>query len=505
MPEQTPAERLGVYVATLRRWWPLALAMVVLAAVVGLVIAKQQTASYEATARVLLDREREVDSLLDKSDYATDPERDLNTAVELITLEPVAERVRRSLGLSDSPAALVGRVATAVDRNSSVVSITASDDSAADAARLANAFAVGYRDYRGGAARAAVEDAAAAAEARLRTLPPGQERTELRAELRRLEVAGAFRTGGVQVVHRATAAAAQRHPRPAVSALVGGFLGAILAALVLLVLARTDRRVDGTDDLERITRRPVVASIPNRGARDALATLAVSLWRPKASGPTPALVLLSSPGPDEGTAEVTLGLARALGALGRSAIAIEADLRTPSFADRLGLEAPAGLTGVLADETDLERALVSVGDGAAVLPAGELGPLRTAESRPLPQLQLAGPRMAAVVEDACGRADVVLLAGAPVGVVGDALALAGLVDTVLLVARVGTTRVDDLEQAIESLARAGAPPLSVVATPRAPRAGLGALRRTLARRRTAAAAAPQGGAPATTTSEVTVG
>lgn len=506
MPEHaapsTPAENLGIYAAALRRWWPLVVALVAVAALAGFEVAGQLPKTYEATARVLLDREREIDTLLGKSEFSPDPERTLNTNVELITLEPVAEDVRRSLALREPANALVDRVTTAVDRNSSIVSISARDASPARAASIANAFAIAYREYRAQAARASVGDAVASAEARLRQLPPGRQRDELRAELRRLQVAGAFRTGGVQVVHRATPASASSRPRPAVSAVVGGLLGSIVAALVLVALARTDRRVRGDGELEQLTGLAVIARLPGGSGRagDALATLAVSLWRPRTGGSPPAIVLLTSPGPDEGTADVALGLARALGSLGRSAIAIEADLRAPSFARRLALGTPPGLAAVLGGEADLERELVPLGEGAAALPAGE-------RSR-LPQALLVGQAMADIVEDTVGRADVLLLAGAPLGVVGDALALAGLVDTVLLVARPGTTRVDDLERTLRALIRAGAPPVGIVATSRAPGGALFAAWRALASRRagppTEPAVAQPGGAPAST-SEATVG
>jgi tyrosine-protein kinase len=492
MPEPvTPAESLGLYAAALRRWWPLALALVALAAGAGFVVAQALPKTYEATARVLLDRGREVDTLMGKSDYTTDPERDLNTGVELITLEPVAAGVRRSLGLHESVGALTARVTTAVDRSSSVVAISAHDASAAHAARIANAFAAGYRDYRTRSARTAVKDAVTAARVRLGRLPAGQEHDELATELRRLEVAGAFQTGGVQIVHDATAASATSKPRPAVSAVIGGLLGAILAARVVVVLARTDRRVRGDGELEDRSGCPVLARLPGsgRGAADALATLAVSMWSPRSGGSPPALVLLTSPGPEEGTQDVALGLARALGSIGHSVIAIEADLRTPAFAHRLGLGRAPGLVGVLDGEAELERELVPLGDGAVALPAGEV--------RGLPQALLAGAAMGDLVETACGRANVILIAGAPLGVVGDALALTGLVDTALLVARVGATRVDELEEAVRLLTRAGRPPVGVVATRRAPGAGLlVGWRRMTARR---------AGSAVTQPSEVTVG
>jgi succinoglycan biosynthesis transport protein ExoP len=474
----------------------LAVAIVLVAALAALSVSMQRPTSYTATAKVLLGQQRQVDALLGSSDYSSDPERELNTSVQLITLEPIAEGVRASLGLQEPAAALAGRVTTAIDRNSNIVSIRVRDGDADRAATIANTFADAYRDYRGESARAAVQDAIASAEARLREVPAGSERGALRDELTRLQVAEAVQTGGVQVVHQATAASAVRRPRPLTSAIVGGFVGAVLAALMIVVLARTDRRVGGDRDLEDLTGSPVVAHVPRSrsGAADALVTLGLALMHGQVGRAQSSVLLLTSAGPDEGTPEVAVGLARALSAIGTHAIVIEADLRTPAFAANLGLPGTGGLAAVLAGVARLDDELVEIGTAAAGLPAGA-----PAE---LPQALLASARMSAVVEEACGRADVVLLAGAPAGRVGDSAVLASLVDEVLLVARVDVSRPEELQQAVRALTDAGIPPAGVVSTVRPARRPLAAIVAARRRRRLPA----RGAAAATTaTSEVTVG
>jgi len=72
--------------------------------------------------------------------------------------------------------------------------------------------------------------------------------------------------------------------------------------------------------------------------------------------------------------------------------------------------------------------------------------------------------MGSLVEELRSDADVVVLAGAPVGVVGDSLALVGFVDEVVLVACPGVTRVDDMQRAVEALKAAGSSPVGVVTT-----------------------------------------
>ncbi len=89
MPEpdspRTPAESLGIYGAALRRWWPLVVALIGIAALAGFVVAHSLPKTYEATARVLLDRERGVGAA---------------TALRLpAQLRAVRETMERRLGL----------------------------------------------------------------------------------------------------------------------------------------------------------------------------------------------------------------------------------------------------------------------------------------------------------------------------------------------------------------------------------------------------------------------
>jgi succinoglycan biosynthesis transport protein ExoP len=526
---QTPAARLSMYAATLRRRWRLALCIVAVAVLAGVVVATFAPKSYDATAKVLIGQRAQVDALLGATDYTPDPERDVNTSLELITLEPVAKSVRRRLGLDISDAMLIGKVETGMDRNSNVVSITAHDRSPRQAARIANAFAVAYRDFRARSARASIGDAIASAERRAALLAPGPERDALEAELRQLQAVAAFQTGGVQLVRRATAASALASGGLLPSALVAGFLGVLLAGVAVVFLARTDKRVRGADDLEAILGRPVLATVPNPLGRnggvqasDALATLALSLAlrdlrsREAAAGSrngsSARVLLLTSPGRDEGTTEVALGLAQALSDTGRRVILIEADLRDPSLAALLGLEHRAGLVAILAGARTLDQELVELGDsgggpaGARVVPAG-------ARSL-LPQPLLAGGLMAALVAEARRRADVVLLAGAPASVFGDAFALVPLADAALLVARFDVTRRDEALRVAGALEDLDCPLVGSVATTGASGVrtaiGLGGVGRRrshlewLYETDPAGATANGSVAPSTTTPEVTV-
>jgi Mrp family chromosome partitioning ATPase len=480
----TPAERMSLYYAALRRHWRLAAGIVAICALAGLAVAALGSKSYDATAKVLIGQRAQVDSLLGTAAYTPDPERDVNTSLELVKLEPVAEGARRRLGSGTPAAVLVGKVGAAVDSNSNVVSITATDASARQAARIANAFALAYRDFRTSSARASIEDAITGAEERAAGLPPGPELDALQAQLEQLRAAAALQTGGVQVVRPATASSAEPSGSPLKSGILAGLLGAILAGAAVIVLARTDKRVRSEGELEDIVGAPVLATVPTAqhpaaraDARDSLATLALSLslrgvpggkgGGGRRDGSAAQVLLLTSPGPSEGTSAVALGLAQALGQMGRRVIAIEADFRQPTFARQLGVGGTRGLAAVLIGSRTLDEVCVEVepmagGEHPVVaLPAA---------SRPLPhdalppQPILAGPAMAQVVAKARRMADVVLLAGAPAATFGDSFALVPLADATLLVACLDVTTRDETDRVARALRQLGAPPRGVVAT-----------------------------------------
>ena len=483
IPESTPADRMSTYWATLRRHTRLVAALVGAAVLAGIGVGLLAPKSYDATAKVLIGQRTQLDALLGASTYAPDPEREVNTSLELVALEPVAENVRRRLGLDVSAAALAGRLSAQIDRNSNVVSITVRDASPSEAARLANAFALGFREFAASSSQASIEDAVTAAKERAAGLAPGPERDTLDAEVRRLEAAAAFKASGVQVVRRATAASATPTRNLAVNAIVAGFLGMVLAAVTVVVLARTDKRVHDEGVLGEIVGAPVLAEVPQQlgpswdlDGRDAFATLALSLALrgshprrgdvPSWNGSSALVLLLTSPDRGDDTATVALGLARALADMGRRVIVIEGDLREPRLASELGAEPTGGLADVLGSDYPVVEALIHFpwGSGGCI-PAGSAA---LAVGSPPPQALLAGPELAKLVAGARIRADVVLITGAPIGRTADALALAPLADAVLIVARLGTTRADELERTLAALDELEAPLAGAVATSRRP-------------------------------------
>jgi uncharacterized protein involved in exopolysaccharide biosynthesis len=245
--EIVPAQRASEHVlALVHRWW-LVLGLAVLTACLAYAISSREHKRYDATAKVLLISADPVNLLLHSAaPPSTDPERDINTDVALVTLDTTAQSVREQLRLSQSASSLVREVNASPEGTSDVIDITAEDLSPTRAAAIANAFAAQYIATRRSLAQSAYTDAAHQARFQLAGLTESQSRgaqgAALRKQLQQLTTVGALQTGDAQLVGLATVPTTAASPRPTLAAAVGGFVGLLLGSLAAMALGAADRR-----------------------------------------------------------------------------------------------------------------------------------------------------------------------------------------------------------------------------------------------------------------------
>lgn len=131
---------------------------------------------------------------------------------------------------------------------------------------------------------------------------------------------------------------------------------------------------------------------------------------------------------------------------GVKALLIDGDLRNPCAAEYLGLDAPTGLSEVLAGEARLEEAIVRLEPaGLHILPGGS--------ARDDVAELLSGPRFLSVLKQVRGMFDYVIIDAPPLGIFTDASLLINRADAALIVARAGKTRYAALERLLEPLPR----------------------------------------------------
>jgi len=173
-------------------------------------------------------------------------------------------------------------------------------------------------------------------------------------------------------------------------------------------------------------------------------------------------IMLTSAGPGEGKSTVVLNLSYVFAQAGRRIVMLDGDLRRPSLNRPLRLPVKPGLAEVLASDLPLEAALQPIKDGLQLLAAGS-----TVGADP--GVLLSADNVGRLFDLVKGHADVVVFDSAPVLAVADNLALASMVDAVILVVRAGVTQRHDVVRAKAMLDKVGAPVVGAVLNRVSPR------------------------------------
>jgi capsular exopolysaccharide synthesis family protein len=468
-----PEEELGLkrYVDTIReRAWLVVIAVLVTtAAAVAYVVTAPKT--YEAEADLLITPvPSDTFPGLPLIRESADPLVTVQTAARLVKNNDVAQRVKDRLQLPDSPEGLLGKVESEPVAQSSIVGITAKEDSPEKARDLANAFAEEGVADRTEAVHAAID-------AQLRGL---EGVSGAAGELARLQSLRAGPDPTFNVETPATAPETQSSPRP-VLAVAGGILAGLLLGVIGAFAAQgLDPRLRREEQLRRQYRLPILSRIPREagwrkneplGPRSVSSATAEAYRTMRgtldASGPGPngaKVILVTGPSPSEGKTTTALNLASSLALAGRRVVLIEADLRRPSLAQALDIQDPHyGIVSVLIENVRLEDALLSTpayGQNLQLLLADYSGGW-IAELFSIPAAQR-------LVDDVRAFAEYVVIDSPPLTEVVDALPLARKADDVVIVARLGATRLDKLGQLCELLAENGITPagFTVIGVPR---------------------------------------
>ena len=268
--ELAPSERASVHMrAVLENWW-LVLVVFLVAVAAALAISSQELKLYDATASVLLTSSEPVNVLQHNAGaVSADPERDLNTDITLVKVNPIVLAVKHQLKLKWWTLEQLDReVRAAPAGTSNVIAITARDPMPRRAAAIANAFAAHYIAFRRASAQAQYSAAARLARRQLAALTPAERKqpdaVALRQQLLQLETAGSLQTGAAQMVSRATVPLTPATPRPKFEAAVAGFGGLVIGVLAAMGLGAMRRAAEEEEEEDLVPQQDTVRRHPIR-------------------------------------------------------------------------------------------------------------------------------------------------------------------------------------------------------------------------------------------------
>jgi polysaccharide biosynthesis transport protein len=488
-PDEPVLER---YLTLLRRRWPALVATTLAVTAVALVVRLGQEEVYRASADVYLSRLDVAGQLGGVSDFRFNQpsERVVQTQAELARVPAVAQGAVDEAGLPDITSGdLLGASTVTPKLNADLLQFAVRHEQPSVAIELANAYATAYARYRADLDAANIQRVIDRIDRELEGLDvddPTQRRliTTLNGDRQQLRTVLALQSSNATVVRTAGTASTVEDSVLSAGA-AGAAIGLAVGVALALLLEALDRRVRSAAEIARRLGAPLLGRLPSprrrRGRFAGLVMLeqntseeaeAYRMARANVEraleGRTPSLMVSSAAREVDVSPIVTANLALALARGSRQTILVDLDLRQAPLDALFGTGERPGLTDVVAGETDISGALVTVwrgdanvgpvSDGLAgdadagtgvvdLLPAGR----QVASVGEL----LASSKLHEVVQRLRYHADLIVIHGPPLLGTADAMAVLGAVGGVVVVAGVGVTGRDELDDVRDELEGVG--------------------------------------------------
>jgi non-specific protein-tyrosine kinase len=269
-------------------------------------------------------------------------------------------------------------------------------------------------------------------------------------------------------------------PNKAVTILLAAVIGFALSSGAAYLLEYMDDSVKSSEDVERITKSPIIGrilEIPGNSEGERLyvaenprspfvepyRTLRTNLEFAGVDKPLRTIFVASAESED-GKSSVAANLAVVMAQGENRVILLDADMRKPNLHALFGLSNEYGLS-------DVFRGRISLEDAIKEWRGGQVKVITAGTPPPNPSELLGSRKMGEILAALADMGDVVVIDGPPF-VVADAAVLAARVDGVLMVVRAGHTHQATLKMMVEQVARSGARVVGV-ALNRLPRKGAG--------------------------------
>jgi capsular exopolysaccharide synthesis family protein len=474
-----------------RKW--IIIQAVIIVTLTAVVVSLFQAPTYQGEARVLIS-DRDAGAAIFGTalgDLSAQPERGLQTQVQLMQLRPLAETVVRKLGLQESPESLLLRVTVTGIGQTNVVTIVATDGDPKRAAEIANAMGDAYVEWSKQSKRESIKSAADEVQTRLddartqilelgRKISAQGKSDELSAELtiatglyttlaEKLEtllVNEQLEIGAGRVVSAAVADPVAVSPKPVRNGALGLAVGLMFGLGMAFLLEYLDNTIKSTDEAEKLYGAPVLGHIPEeyfeKGEKRRLSIVqhpgspAAESYRVLRNSldfvnfqHDIQVLLVTSSAPGEGKSTVAANLAAGLSQAGKKVVLVNSDFRRPTTDQFFNINNIIGLSDVLTGSNSLKSALQRPGDEQLLV-------LSSGKMPPNPSELLGSQKMADLIESLKEWADWVVVDSPPLLAVADAAAIARWADGVLMVTRGGVSTREAARKGREMLEKVGA-------------------------------------------------
>ena len=486
-----------IHVIRARKW--VIIQAVVIVTLTALAVSFLQPKSYEGSVQVLVSEKSSSSAVFSDlvTQLSSQPERALQTQVQLMEVRPIAEATIKQLDLQTTPEALLARVTVIAVGQTNLVKITATAGDPAQAAAIANTMADEYVTSSRDAQRASLAAAADEVQKRLdqakadildlgKRITQSGKSDQLAAELQiatgtyttlaekleQLRINQQLETGPGRVVSSAVVNDVAVSPKPLRNGALGLAVGLVFGLGMAFLYEYLDNTIKTTDEVEKIFGVPVLGTVPaekmEKGEKRRL-----SIVQSPGSSTAEAYrvlrnsldfinfqhdrrtLLVTSAAPGEGKSTVAANLAAALAQAGKKVVLVSVDFRRPTTDQFFNVNNMIGLSDVLLGSHSLKAALQRPGDEQLLV-------LTSGKMPPNPSELLGSTKMEEVMKSLEEWGDWVILDAPPLLAVADPAAVARWVDGVLMVTQAGVSTREAAKKAMELLGKVGAKMTGVV-------------------------------------------
>lgn len=423
----------------LRARWLVVVVTTLVAVLAAIAITLQTTPKYQASTRLFVSTSAGGDSLTDKYQGTLFSQQRVLSYTRLLMGETLAQRTIDKLGLNMRADELAKKVTATAPTDTVLIDVKVLDESPDRARDIANTlsdqFVVMARDLE------TPEDGSA----------PGAR---------------------VVVEQRATASDTPVTPKKARNIAMGLGIGLLLGVGLAVVRELIDNSIKDQQVLEQVAGVGVVGSIPldkecqktptisfdgNKTViAEAFRKLRTNLQFLAVDSP-PRVIVVTSSLESEGKSTTAINIALALAEAEHNVVIVDGDMRRPSLAKYLNVIGSVGLSTVLSGGISLSEAVQKTAfSGLSVLTSGPIPPN--------PSELLGSLAAEKVLRELRAQFDYVIVDSSPLLAVTDASILAASSDGVLLMARFGHTKREQLAHAVGNLTDVGASLLGAVLT-----------------------------------------
>ena len=400
---------------------------------------------YTATAEVFATyagQSGETQTTNDMSSGANYLNTQITTYPELVKTEAVLQPVIKDLGLDMTTTDLAGVVTATNPPNTFMVDISAEVGDPQQAADIANSVAKNLAD-------------------------------QISSDLYNNSSSSNGSPIKLTVVQKAQTPTSQSSPNIPLYLAVGLIFGIIVGVGVALLRDILNTKVDSTDDVRELTHasslgtvpqatilddsRPVIVAQPAGSEAEEFRRIRTNLsfLTTTATQGHGRLLVISSTNPCEGKTTVSANVAVALAEEGKSVLFIDADLRHPSVAHKLGIEGHVGLSHVLSRQASPADVIQKYWKpNLHIMPAGK----RPANA----SILLNSDLMKEMVERALTQYDYVIIDTAPLSVASEATVFGRMAGGLVLVTGKGVVEKKELENTATALQAAEVPILGFI-------------------------------------------